>query len=115
LRDLRAALGRIASEPELPSTVTSHHDGASAAPPIAPAPKLANGQGTPPKVGRYLDFVRKFSEGLHSIEAAAVRPHDRPPDGFTAAPEGLIILDMEVDLRPVAPHPESTEEILFIE
>ena len=62
------------------------------------------------------EFVRKFAESLHSVEAAAVRTTPGPvSSNDTNEAGGLIILDMEVDLRPVPPRPVRDEEIVFIE
>jgi ubiquitin-protein ligase len=116
LRNLRAALGRSAAEAPAPPRPAKP----------APAPpqrrEAVNGQSD--RTGRYTEFVRRFRESLQAIEAAAVRTSDQPTgngaeaDRGAAAPEGLILLDMEVDLRPLPPAPPRTapqEEIVFID
>jgi len=114
LRDLRAALGRIADVPPAPVP----------APPRAAAAPSGGGVGRPaPNAGagadgiggRYREFVRKFSDSLHAIEAATVRTQGRPADNGAAGTDALIILDVEVDLRPNRPRPETNDGILFIE
>jgi ubiquitin-protein ligase len=106
LRDLRAALGRTAAEPPKPP-----HD----KPAASAAPRAENGQAHLDGTSRYLDFVRKFRDSLQSIEAAAVRSTDRPSRTDGATPEGFVILDMEVDLRPPQTRRDPKEEIVFIE
>jgi ubiquitin-protein ligase len=107
LRDLRAALGRTAAEPAKPPAA------------VKPAPavprRVENGQSAAEGTARYVEFVRKFRESLQSIEAAAVRSSDRPPGAESATPEGLVILDMEVDLRQPQARPDPKEEIVYIE
>jgi hypothetical protein len=109
LRDLRAALGRVAAESHEPAGAAPSKP---AAPPAQPA---VNGQKGSDKSGRYLDFVRRFSDSLQSIEAATVRTPERPAAIGSNAPDGMIVLDVEVDLRPRPPRPETSEEIVFIE
>jgi ubiquitin-protein ligase len=109
LRDLRAALGRIAGDAP-PKAVAPAPDATP-----APAPANRNGQAHSDRTNRYLEFVRKFRDSLHSIEAATVQPPAHSSGGIETTPEGLVVLDMEVDLRPVHPRPAATEEIVFIE
>jgi len=110
LRDLRAALGRVAEPPAR-----------AASPPPAPSASApaANGQaGDNGSLGsRYREFVRKFGESLHQIEGAVVRNHVRTGATVNAAdaPEGLILLDVDIELRPEPPHARQDEEIVFIE
>jgi ubiquitin-protein ligase len=99
LRDLRAALGRVAPEPAISSAPPRPVEPAAAQP--------AGGDGKPNKLGRYAEFVRKFGESLHQIEASTVRRTD--------VPDGPIIFDMDVELRPAARRAEANEEIVFIE
>src|SRR5262249_9641502 len=107
LRDLRAALGRVAAEPP-----------AKASPaPAAASSSQGNGNGAGGMAGRYRDFVRKFGESLHQIEGALVRNHapTRATGNVAHAPEGLIRLDVDIELRPEPPHARQDEEIVFIE
>jgi len=100
LRDLRAALGRVASE-------------SPAAPPAqAPTPLPQEDSRAGSKAGKYADFVRKFAADLGSITPG--RPPARTEPG-AGEPEGFILLDMEVDLRPRTPRPRPDDEIIFIE
>jgi ubiquitin-protein ligase len=107
IRDLRAALGRTAAEPSKPPR--------SDKPVASPAARPENGQVHSEGTSRYVDFVRKFRESLQSIEAAAVRTSDRPAGSDGATPDGLVVLDIEVDLRPPQPRPDPKEEIVFID
>jgi len=117
LRDLRAALGRVAVEP--PAKAASP---ASSPAPPASAP-AGNGQARDDGSigGRYREFVRKFGESLHQIEGAVVRNHERSVTGSgtgrndTLTPDGLILLDVDVELRRDPPRPRQDEEIVFIE
>jgi ubiquitin-protein ligase len=99
LRDLRAALGRVAVEPPAPKS--------------EPAASPAATTGMPKDLGRYQEFVRKFAASLHT-GAASIRD-----DAVHADPDsdGLILLDMEVELVPLPAPPRSgpNEEIVFIE
>jgi ubiquitin-protein ligase len=104
LRDLRAALGRVAIAP--PALAASNT--------AAPAGG-GNGQAAPANSGRYREFVRKFSDSLHSIEAATVRTRNGSANQGPSAPDDQIILDIEVDLRQVRSRPETNEGIVFIE
>jgi ubiquitin-protein ligase len=92
LRDLREALGRVE-----PAAV----DGPAEPAPEPPAPK------SPPKPARpgdrARDFVRWFAERSKAAAGDATRP------------DGVVILDMEVDLRPRPPRTEPDQEIVFIE
>jgi ubiquitin-protein ligase len=99
LRDLRAALGRVAAESSAPP----------AAPKPRPVPAPAATNGDAGESGRYHEFVRKFAASLHP-EAPRITSE-------TNEDEGLILLDIEVELRPVPaqPPPGPTEEILFID
>jgi ubiquitin-protein ligase len=120
LRDLRAALGRVAAEPLAKSaTPASPPAPASASAPAAEADGQARDGGG--IGGRYREFVRKFGESLHQIEGAVVRNHERSGTGNgagtndTLAPEGLILLDVDVELRRDPPRPRQDEEIVFID
>jgi ubiquitin-protein ligase len=104
-RDLRAAMGRV--ESPAPS---AHAPNPEPQPPSSPEPGS--------KAARYREFVRKFAIDLHSItprsadQNPAISPTWTPDD----RPEGLILLDMMMDLRPrpTPPRPAS-DEIVFIE
>jgi ubiquitin-protein ligase len=103
LRDLRAALGRVPSAPAAVATETA------TATATRPKPATAAGTGgVPGESGRYHEFLRKIAASLHpeSITAGA---------GDDKASEGLILLDMEVDLRPRPSRSGPDEEIVFIE
>src|SRR5258708_14437559 len=99
LRALRAALGRVAVEPPAPP----------AAPKTEPAPAAAQGNAKETESGRYHEFIRKFAASLHP-EAPRISSE-------TNESEGLILLDIEVELRPapVQPRPGPNDEIVFIE
>jgi len=103
VRDLRAALGRIESQPQAP-------------PAPAPEPPSPAEPGT--KAARYREFVRKFAADLQSITPASSAPSRSIPETWEpdGQPEGLILLDMEVELRPrPTPPRQGGDEIVFIE
>jgi len=119
LRDLRAALGRVESAPAPPPL---HPDGAAEATSSrerkpSPPPSPQAGQ----KASKYADFVRRFASDLESITPAqsgagngGVEFRNRSTPIETE--DGVIILDMEVDLRPSPPRPpRQDDEIVFIE
>ncbi len=90
LRDLREALGRV--EP-----VADGHAAPAPEPRPEPAPK-------PARAGdKARDFVRWFAERSKAATDDATRA------------DGVVILDMEVDLRPRPPRTEPDQEIVFIE
>lgn len=97
LRDLRAALGRVPSEP------------AADGPADATKPSTSIESCEP---GRYQEFLRKFAASLHP-ESVTFGAGNRPIDDDP--PEGLILLDMEVELRPQPLRHGPDEEIVFIE
>jgi hypothetical protein len=110
LRDLRVALGRV--EPESKPSA----EAAPAAPPSAPPQPAEPGS----KAARYREFVRKFAADLQSITPASSAAGSPPPEVWeedsVAATDGVVILDMEVDLRRPDPRPQpANEEIVFIE
>ena len=110
LRDIRAALGRVASEAPV-AAAPSAPSGKLLADPVASIDQEGS-----TKAERYREFVRKFSDSLHTIEAEPAHPRPaKAGDPNSPRTGGLILLDMEVDLRPVAPRPVANEEILFIE
>jgi ubiquitin-protein ligase len=113
LRDLRAALGRIADVPLARAAAPAAE--VAAKPARAMAAPGGNGEGSDRLTGRYREFLRKFSDSLHSIEAATVRAQGRPADNGISSSDGTIILDVEVDLRRNRPRPETSEGIVFIE
>ena len=104
VRDLRAALGRVESGPY--------------ASPPPPHPEQASNSEPGTKAARYREFVRKFASDLHSITPSGSAAGPAVPETWEPAnqPEGLILLDMEVDLRPrpTPPRPGG-DEILFLE
>jgi ubiquitin-protein ligase len=98
VRDLRAALGRVASDAEL------------AAP---PEPQPAAAESKPgSRAGKYADFVRKFAADLESLRPSSSEAWPRPSGDDT---DGVVILDMELDLRPRPARPAPNDEIVFIE
>jgi ubiquitin-protein ligase len=101
LRDLRAALGRV--EPEHEPTAEPQPESQ----PSSPAPSKSGS-----KAGKYAEFVRKFASDLESITP---NPTEASGPNGSGEPEGFILLDMEVDLRPRPPHPHPDDEIVFIE
>jgi ubiquitin-protein ligase len=105
LRDLRAALGRIAPEPQRPQPPK----------PETAVPPASSERSSDGRLGRYGEFVRRFRESLETIEVAAVLNGTAPAEPAPAASEGVVVLDLELDLRPAAPRPEPREEILYIE
>jgi len=111
LRDLRAALGRLESEPAPAGAPEPPREAASAPREFSSEPGA--------KAGKYADFVRRFAAELKSITPGHAAP---PRDGSTARngnaadhSDGVVILDMEVDLRPVPSAPRGDDEIVFIE
>src|SRR4051794_31719615 len=71
LRDLRAALGRVDSDPPASAATPP------AKPKTGPAPTATDGNGPAPKSARYREFVRKFAASLHP-ENDAIPNHSRP-------------------------------------
>jgi ubiquitin-protein ligase len=103
VRDLRAALGRVESVPSAP-------------PASQPERSSAPEPGT--KSARYREFVRKFASDLQSITPGPASPSPAIPETWESddRPEGFILLDMEVDLRPrPTPPRQGGDEIVFIE
>jgi ubiquitin-protein ligase len=117
LRDLRVALGRVESDTKA----------STAKQPTSPAP--ANAAPTPPppqpgepgsKAARYGAFLRKVPDS-----SAGSQPAQEPTDAgvpetwaedLGAGSDGVVILDMEVDLRPQNRQPQApSEEIVFID
>jgi len=113
LRDLRAALGRVdpaplektvqagappSKEPGYPLAIEAE-SAATIRQDNRPRP-AAHGDGTPRESSRYRDFLRKLSATLQNE---------------TSAPEGVVILDMEIDLRVRPNRNEAGEGIVFIE
>lgn len=108
LRDLRAALGRIAPEPGVIPPEPS--------PKPKPEPVGESRPGS--KAGKYADFVRKFAADLNSItpSRAAETTTEFWSDGDAGGTEGVVILDMEVDLRPRPARPQpANDDIVFID
>jgi ubiquitin-protein ligase len=105
LRDLRVALGRVEARPAEQDQSRSAGEGLS-------RPGI--------KAGKYAEFVRKFAADLNSITPAH---SDSPAPEFweevsARGSDGVVVLDMEVDLRPVPARPQpqpATDEIVFID
>jgi ubiquitin-protein ligase len=114
LRDLRVALGRVESQtppaPSVESELTTREPAGGKAP-SRPAPGS--------KAGKYADFVRKFASELSSLTPAHPESTPRLPEDWNGAglerPEGMILLDLEVELRPAPPGPRPGDEIVFID
>lgn len=114
LRDLRVALGRVEAPPppapsvESDSSLSKRADGKAQS---SPTPGS--------RAGKYADFVRKFASDLSSLTPAHSEPRPRLPEDWNGTglerPEGMIILDMEVELRPTPPRSQPGDEILFID
>jgi hypothetical protein len=102
LRDLRAALGRVDPEPAA-ADARPEPDRAQAQ--AQAAPPAANGR--PRDVDRYREFARKLAAGLRAGSASA--------SGDAVETDGLILLDLEVELTPLPPRSGPNEEIVFIE
>ncbi len=100
LRDLRAALGRVESEPNTPRP----------SPPAKEEPPPAK---TGSKAGKYADFVRKFASDLSAITPR--RDSSSPARPLEEEDNGLIILDIEIEIPPHPPAIGETDEIIFIE
>jgi ubiquitin-protein ligase len=102
LRDLRVALGRVDSEPHAPPAPPKTET------PSAPEP------GT--KAGKFRELVRKFAAELQSITPGGSAASPGVPENRKSAdrPEGLVILDTQLDLRPRPLRPGG-DEIVFIE
>jgi ubiquitin-protein ligase len=107
-RDLRAALGRVEYQAPSPS-------------PSAPPPHPESIPSSPEpgsKAARYREFVRKFAIDLHSITPGSADTNPATSATWTPddRPEGLILLDMMMDLRrrPTPPR-QGGDEIVFIE
>ena len=78
----------------------------------------------PPEAGskssKYREFVRKFAADLHANASPATGGNPAVPQAWEAddstPTEGIVILDMEVDLSPPSRAPQSNpEEIVFID
>jgi ubiquitin-protein ligase len=106
LRDLRVALGRVAPDPveTLPEPPPAPEPQRSPKPERRPKPE-------PVRPGdRARDFVRWFAELNNGSLSSASREHDSAD-----STDGVVILDLEVDLRPRPSRPPQDEEIVFIE
>lgn len=118
LRDLRAALGRVAPE--------SASKAIPLPPPSEPATASSASKDAPRDSNLYREFIRKFKANLNQPPTLPPVGSNEHPNGNgngiarpggVADPDGFILLDMEVDLRPRPPRPGagSGEEIVFIE
>ena len=116
LRDLRAALGRVEAEPRPAPSPAAQPDSSPHPAPEDPATRT----GVSGKSSRYREFIRKFGTDIHASERPAADGELSPEGTWDAddrlPTEGVVILDMEVDLRPVNRRPQANnEEIVFIE
>lgn len=116
LRDLRVALGRVESPPPPAPPVESESSTQKQEPAIDKSPSNpAPGS----RAGKYADFVRKFAADLSSLTPARSDSAPRVPPAWSGTgaegPDGMIILDMEVELRPAPPRPQPGDEIFFID
>jgi ubiquitin-protein ligase len=102
LRDLRTALGRVGSEPH--------------APPAPPKPDTPSAPEPGTKAAKDREFVCKFAADLPSITPVGSASSPETPQSWESAdrPEGVVILDMELDLRPRRLR-HSGDEIVFID
>jgi len=115
VRDLRAAQGRIEGVPAASALPVGAAPAAASAANGAAVSAGRNGQPETGVSGRYREFVQKFHDSLHAIEAATVRSRDRSATNGGSGGDGLIILDVEVDLHRARPRPETNDGIMFIE
>jgi ubiquitin-protein ligase len=100
LRDLRAALGRV--EPVKDADAAS--DPSPPALPVAPEPGA--------KAAHYREFVRRFG----NEPRAEIPPVWEADASETRGADDLVIIEDEVELRPVPPRSRSTsEEIVFLD
>jgi ubiquitin-protein ligase len=104
IRDLRAALGRVAADPPTTATTTATETATVSPPAPEAAATTAAASRTSRESGRYRELLRRVASGLSPEAGAASGPE-----------EGRIVLDMEVDLRPRKSRPGPSEEIVFIE
>lgn len=110
LRDLRAALGRLET--------TASQERAASIPPLPEpiSPPAPAEPGPEAKVAKYREFIQKIGSDLN-MEREPVPPvwePDEPPPS-PASTDELIIIEEEVELRPVPPPPRVTEEIVFLD
>jgi ubiquitin-protein ligase len=117
LRDLRAALGRVADES--PSSTATEAAKDNPATDRRPSASGGNGDRAATRLGRYAEFVRKFGASLHpdfDPDGAVSRTSART--GESEGGDELILLDLEIELRPAPsprpPRPGPPEEIIFI-
>lgn len=111
LRDLRAALGRVESAPKTAASTQADAKANGTPGPEQPADNADPAS----KVARYRDFIRKLGTEVRENDSGGPRI-DGTWDADDAATEGVVILDMEVDLRPINRRPQATnDEIVFIE
>jgi len=110
MRDLRVALGRVDAESPPPNN-----------PPVtSPEPARAEARpGTNPKPAQGNSFLRRFASEIQGLMAQTKEEGARPtPSDGTLETEnnkGIVILDMEVDLRPRRPESPPREEIVFLD
>lgn len=115
LRDLRAALGRIAPDPTAAGLKPPADE------PVRHPPAREQPAGSEPgsRAGKYAEFVRRFAADLKGItpNRADSLPQGADPRRENRADDidGVIILDIEVDLRPDPVRPRGGDEIVFID
>jgi ubiquitin-protein ligase len=120
LRDLRVALGRVESEPKVQPRPEPAPNAAANPSPAAPAPEPLPGE-PGSRAARYSSFLRKSgSDSSAGPRPAQPAPEAAPPETWeedsTAPADGVVILDMELDLRPPNRQPQrGSEEIVFID
>ncbi|WP_254054046.1 ubiquitin-conjugating enzyme E2 [Singulisphaera sp. GP187] len=122
LRDLRVALGRVDSHPSAAAVPAPSVESEPASQEPA-APKSSSNPVPGSRAGKYADFVRKFASDLSALKPTLAESSPQVPEAWNgsgvAGPEGMIILDMEVDLRPAPPGPRPGsgpgDEIVFID
>lgn len=114
LRDLRAALGRVADEPSAAAERPANA-------PVTPRPvSLAADTAAGSKAGRYAEFVRRFADDLQGLVPQRARPVETPavPSSHPSRPAGaadVVILEVEHDVPARATGAGPGDEILFIE
>jgi ubiquitin-protein ligase len=112
LRDLRAALGRVESAPKPEPAPPPDQPPLNA---VLSAP-AHDGSDPAAKVAKYRDFIRQMGTEVRESDGVGPRADGTWEADDGVQTEGVVILDMEVDLRPVNRRPQATnEEIVFIE
>ncbi len=109
LRDLRAALGRIAPEAASPTIEKATQ--------LPAAPAGTSDSGT--KAGNYAEIVRRLAADLKAIAPGSSDAESPVPENRSRVradeTDGVVILDVELDLRPRPARPRADDEIVFID